>query len=166
MDKQYGIRNCFEVGQEVLVREGTRWVTRTIERITVWRGSDDRGSRCPHCGLSLLGEPRFWFRDWGNIPITEIMAKEDIDPVADRVAASAQEPVRPVAVAAQEVEVDVEQQRSTTALHALAIIEEAGWKLAPGPHFDWVSSTEVIVNQTFRVKFTEDEELKYFSAGE
>jgi len=30
--------------------------------------------------MPILGEPRFWFKDYGNIPLEEIMAKEDIDP--------------------------------------------------------------------------------------
>jgi len=30
--------------------------------------------------MPILGEPRFWFKDYGNIPLEDIMAKEDIDP--------------------------------------------------------------------------------------
>lgn len=75
IDVQWGIRYCFEVGQKVLVREGTRWVTRTIKKITVLRNEVS----CPRCNMPVLGEPRFWFSDYGNVPISEVMAKEDID---------------------------------------------------------------------------------------
>jgi len=73
LDPQWGIRYCFEVGQNVLVRSGTRWVTRTIQKITVLRNSS------PRVEDLLLGEPRFWFKDYRNVPIREVMAKEDID---------------------------------------------------------------------------------------
>lgn len=81
---QWGIRNCFEVGQSVLVRFGTKWLTRTIEKITVYRGSDSISVKCPNCDMPVLGEPRFWFKDYGNIPISEVMAREDIDPEPDK----------------------------------------------------------------------------------
>jgi len=80
LDPQWGIRYCFEVGQEVLVRDGTRWTTSKIEKITVYRGQAGlHPPLCPQCAMPLLGEPRFWFKHWGNLPISEIMAKEDID---------------------------------------------------------------------------------------
>ena len=73
---QEGIRDCFGVGQTVLVRTGRDWVSREILDITVLRN----GPTCSRCGMPILGEPRFWFKDYGNIPLEEIMAKEDIDP--------------------------------------------------------------------------------------
>ena len=76
IDVQRGIRYCFEVGQKVLVRVGTTWRTSTILKITVLRN----GVSCPQCGGSLFGEPRFWFSGYGNWPISEVMATEDIDP--------------------------------------------------------------------------------------
>jgi len=72
---QEGIRDVFGVGQKVLVRSGTEWHTREILGITVFRCSI-----CPECNMPLLGEPRFWFEDYGNVPLDQIMAKEDIDP--------------------------------------------------------------------------------------
>jgi len=73
---QEDIRDVFGVGQKVLVRSGTEWHTREILGITVLRHHVD----CPHCRIPLLGEPRFWFNDYGNVSLDEIMAKEDIDP--------------------------------------------------------------------------------------
>jgi len=73
---QENIRDCFGVGQTVLVREGKDWVSREILDITVLRNEVS----CSQCGMPILGEPRFWFKDYGNIPLEEIMAKEDIDP--------------------------------------------------------------------------------------
>ena len=73
---QEQIRNCFGIGQTVLVRSGGDWVSREILDITVLRN----GPTCSQCGMPILGEPRFWFKDYGNIPLDEIMAKEDIDP--------------------------------------------------------------------------------------
>lgn len=73
---QEGIRDVFDVGQKVLVRSGIDWRTREIQRITVLR----HDVNCPHCGISLLGEPRFWFTDWGNVSLENIMARADIDP--------------------------------------------------------------------------------------
>ena len=75
--RQEEIRSAFSIGQDVLVRDGTAWHTRRIIGITVLR----HRALCPHCGMPLLGEPRFWFADYGNIPLSEIMAKEDIDPL-------------------------------------------------------------------------------------
>jgi len=74
--RQEDIRDAFGVGQSVLVRSGTEWQTREILGITVFRND----VCCPHCGMPLLGEPRFWFKDYGNIPLEDVMAKEDIDP--------------------------------------------------------------------------------------
>jgi len=74
--RQEDIRDVFGVGQKVLVRSGTKWQTRELLGITVLR----HDSYCPHCSIPLLGEPRFWFKDYGNVPLEEIMAKEDIDP--------------------------------------------------------------------------------------
>ena len=73
---QEGIRDCFAVGQTVLVRTGRNWVSREILGITVLRNN----VTCHECGMSILGEPRFWFKDYGNISLVDIMAKEDIDP--------------------------------------------------------------------------------------
>jgi hypothetical protein len=73
---QEDIRDVFGIGQKVLVRSGIDWRTREILRITVLR----HDVNCPHCGIPLLGEPRFWFRDWGNVSLESIMAREDIDP--------------------------------------------------------------------------------------
>ena len=73
---QNGIRDCFGVGQTVLVRRGKDWVSREILDITVLRN----GPTCSQCNIPILGEPRFWFIDYGNIPLENIMAKEDIDP--------------------------------------------------------------------------------------
>lgn len=73
---QAGIRDVFAVGQNVLVRWGIDWRTREILGITVLRHDTD----CPHCSMPLLGEPRFWFRELGNVSLEDIMAKEDIDP--------------------------------------------------------------------------------------
>lgn len=73
---QEAIRNCFGVGQTVLVRRGKDWVSREILFITVLRNNTYSPERNP----SILGEPRFWFKDYGNIPLENIMAKEDIDP--------------------------------------------------------------------------------------
>ena len=75
---QDNIRDVFAAGQNVLVRDGTEWHTREIMGITVLR----HDTQCPHCGIPLLGEPRFWFKGCVNIPLEEIMAKEDIDPTA------------------------------------------------------------------------------------
>lgn len=74
---QEDIRDVFGVGQKVLVRQGTEWHTCEILGITVLRHDAD----CPHCGIPLLGKPMFWFKDYGNVPLDEIMAKEDIDPL-------------------------------------------------------------------------------------
>ncbi len=46
----------FGIGQKVLVRTGTVWHTREILGITVLRN----------------GEPRFWFKDYGNVSFDEI----------------------------------------------------------------------------------------------
>ena len=88
---QEGIRDCFAVGQTVLMRTGRDWVSRPqtvlmrtgrdwvsreILGITVLRNNVS----CQRCGTPMLGEPRFWFTDYGNIPLEDIMAKEDIDP--------------------------------------------------------------------------------------
>jgi len=73
---QESIRDCFGVGQTVLVRTGRDWVSREILGITVLRNNVD----CRKCGMPILGEPRFWFVDHGNVSLDEIMAKEDIDP--------------------------------------------------------------------------------------
>lgn len=70
------IRDCFGIGQTVLVRSGRDWVSREILDITVLRNN----ATCRECDRSILGEPRFWFKDYGNIPLEDIMAKEDIDP--------------------------------------------------------------------------------------
>ena len=70
-----GIRDVFKVGQQVLVRNGTAWVSRKILGITVLRNK----VVCAYCDAPMLGEPRFWFKDHGNIPLEEIMADEDID---------------------------------------------------------------------------------------
>ena len=74
---QEDIRDVFGVGQNVLVRAGTKWEPREILGITVLRHS----THCPHCGGELLGEPRFWFKDHGNVPLEEVIAREDIGPV-------------------------------------------------------------------------------------
>ena len=74
---QAEIRTCFGIGQTVLVRTGTDWVSREILDITVLRKTEYNPERNP----PLLGEPRFWFSDHGNVPLEAIMAKEDIDPV-------------------------------------------------------------------------------------
>lgn len=73
---QDDIRDVFGIGQNVLVREGTELHTREILGITILR----RDTQCPHCGIPLLGEPRFWFKGYANVPLEQIMAKEDIDP--------------------------------------------------------------------------------------
>lgn len=73
---QESIRDCFGIGQTVLVRTGKDWVSREILGITVLRNN----VTCPQCDMPILGEPRFWFKDYGNIPLEDIMAKEDIDP--------------------------------------------------------------------------------------
>ena len=73
---QGSVRDCFGIGQTVLVRTGKNWVSREILGITVLRSN----GTCSKCGISILGEPRFWFKDYGNIPLEMIMAKEDIDP--------------------------------------------------------------------------------------
>lgn len=73
---QEDIRDVFGVGQKVLIRSGIDWQTREILKITVLR----HDVNCPHCGIPLLGEPRFWFRDWENVSLEGIMAREDIDP--------------------------------------------------------------------------------------
>ena len=65
---QDSIRDVFGLGQTVLVRSGKDWHSREIQAITVYRG------------FPTFGEPRFWFKDFGNIPLSDIMAKEDIDP--------------------------------------------------------------------------------------
>ncbi len=72
---QEDVRNVFGVGQKVLVRVGTEWHTREILGITVLRHE----TYCPHCGMPLLGEPRFWFNDHGNVSLAEVIAREDID---------------------------------------------------------------------------------------
>ncbi len=77
---QEAIRDCFGVGQTVLVRTGRDWVSREILSITVLRNNRYNPERNP----PLLGEPRFWFSDYGNVALEDIMAKEDIDP--DRLA--------------------------------------------------------------------------------
>lgn len=74
--RQEDIRHVFGVGQHVLVRSGNDWRTQEIEAITVLRNN----AMCPHCGMPLLGEPRFWFSDKGNWELADIMAKDDIDP--------------------------------------------------------------------------------------
>lgn len=74
---QDAVREVFAAGQTVLVRSGTEWHSREILGITVLR----HDALCPNCGRPLLGEPRFCFRDYGNMPLEKIMAKEDIDPV-------------------------------------------------------------------------------------
>lgn len=73
---QEDIRDVFNVGQKVLVRSGTVWRTNEILAITVLR----HDVNCPHCGIPLLGEPRFWFKHHGNLPLEDVIAKEDIDP--------------------------------------------------------------------------------------
>ena len=70
-----GIRDVFMVGQQVLVRSGTAWVSREILGITVLRNK----VTCAYCDAPILGEPRLWFKDRGNIPLEEIMAEEDVD---------------------------------------------------------------------------------------
>lgn len=75
--RQDDIRDVFGIGQNVLVREGTELRTREILGISVLRHA-----HCPHCGIPLLGEPRFWFKGYANVPLEQIMAKEDIDPIA------------------------------------------------------------------------------------
>jgi len=67
---RYG--DVFGIGQKVLVRMGTEWAPREILAITV-----QRKATCPRCGM-LTGEPRFWFKDIGNAPLKDVMAKEDI----------------------------------------------------------------------------------------
>ncbi len=43
------------------------------------------------------------------------------------------------------------------------ILESAGWELGPSPHFQWIRTPyEVIVNQTFHLKFTPAGELLSF----
>lgn len=74
--RQEDTRHVFGVGQEVLVRLVNDWRTREILGITVRRDE----ITCPYCQGFLLGEPRFWFKDQGNVPLSEIIAKEDIDP--------------------------------------------------------------------------------------
>jgi len=82
------IRDCFEIGQTVLVRKGNDWVSREIKNITVFRHNLRHSVLCPQCGMPCLGEPRFWFYDYGNVSLNEIMAIEDIDPDKIRTAAS------------------------------------------------------------------------------
>ena len=74
--RQEDVRGVFGIGQNVLVRCGNNWFTREILDITVLRND----TFCPHCGMPLLGEPRFWFKDYGNIGLEDVMAVEDIDP--------------------------------------------------------------------------------------
>ncbi len=73
---QDSVRGCFDVGQTVLVRDGNDWVSREIKKITVLR----RNACCDHCHNRLFGEPRLWFTDIGNVPLSDVIAKEDIDP--------------------------------------------------------------------------------------
>ncbi|MBA7652471.1 hypothetical protein ES703_60305 [subsurface metagenome] len=73
---QEDIRDVFGVGQKVLVRDGTAWRTHEILGITVLR----HDVYCTHCGMPLLGEPRFWFKGLANFPLEDIIALEDIDP--------------------------------------------------------------------------------------
>lgn len=73
---QSTIRYCFSVGQSVLVRVGNDWYTRKIEKITVLRSE----VQCPQCKMPIQGEPRIWFKDYGNVPLQDVMALEDIDP--------------------------------------------------------------------------------------
>ena len=74
--RQEDIRDVFDVVQKVLVRSGTEWRTREILAITVLR----HDANCPNCGMPLLGEPRFWFKNHSNLSLEDIIAKEDIDP--------------------------------------------------------------------------------------
>jgi len=67
------VKDAFMVGQTVFVRSGTDWRRRVIEAITV-----RRHAHCPHCAMPLLGEPRFWFKDYGNVPLADVIAKEDL----------------------------------------------------------------------------------------
>ncbi len=53
---QEDAKYVFGIGQRVLVQSGTVWHTREILGITVLRN----------------GEPRFWFKDYGNVPFNEI----------------------------------------------------------------------------------------------
>lgn len=73
---QNDIRDVFGIGQNVLVRCGKDWFTQKILDITVLR----HDTFCPHCGIPLLGEPRFWFKGCGNVGLEDVMAVEDIDP--------------------------------------------------------------------------------------
>jgi hypothetical protein len=73
---QPSIRDVFAIGQKVLVRDGTAWRTHEILGITVLR----HDVYCPHCGMPLLGEPRFWFKMFANLPLGDIIALEDINP--------------------------------------------------------------------------------------
>jgi len=74
--RQEDIRGAFGVGQNVLVRCGKDWITREILGITVLRNNVS----CPHCEMPLLGEPRFWFKTYGNVSLEDVMAVEDINP--------------------------------------------------------------------------------------
>lgn len=76
---QDSIRDVFRIGQTVLVRSGRDWHSREIQDITVYRAHP----LCPQCNMTILGEPRFWFKDFGNVQIEDIMALEDIDPKPD-----------------------------------------------------------------------------------
>lgn len=74
--RQEDIRDYYGVGQTVLVRTGKDWVSREILQITILRN----GTYNPERNPPILGEPRFWFKDYGNVSLENIMAKEDIDP--------------------------------------------------------------------------------------
>ena len=84
------IRDVFGLGQTVLVRSGRDWLSREILAITVYR----RAPYCPQCNMPILGEPRFWFKDYGNIPLSDIMALEDIDPGPEVIPAKLTIPVK------------------------------------------------------------------------
>jgi len=73
---QDDVRKVFGIGQNVLVRVGTKWETHEIRGITVLR----HDAHCPHCGEELLGEPKFWFNAHGNVSLEDVIAREDISP--------------------------------------------------------------------------------------
>ena len=77
-DKSF-LRGAFSVGDEVLIRSGNDWYSRTITKITAYRGINNP-VLCPHCAMPLLGEARIWTAHYGNLPLKDVMSKYDIDP--------------------------------------------------------------------------------------